>query len=56
VIKITIDKYINKIVEDAGLTRKEIQNLVKEKKEELNNLISDKDSNSLTELGKKSRN
>ncbi|MDX1797200.1 MAG: DUF2240 family protein [Candidatus Lokiarchaeia archaeon] len=33
--------YINKIIEDTGLTRKEIQNLVEEKKNELKGLISD---------------
>ncbi|UCC21025.1 MAG: DUF2240 family protein [Promethearchaeota archaeon] len=33
--------YINKIIEDTGLTRKEIQNLVEEKKTELKGLISD---------------
>ncbi|MFX0006668.1 MAG: DUF2240 family protein [Promethearchaeota archaeon] len=33
--------YINKIIEDTGLTRKEIQNLVEEKKSELKGLISD---------------
>ena len=36
-----IDLYVNKIIEDTGLTRKEIQNLVEEKKEELKGLISD---------------
>ena len=33
--------YINKILEVTGLTRKEIQNLVEEKKKELKGLISD---------------
>ena len=33
--------YINKIIEDTGLTRKEIQNLVEDKKNELKGLISD---------------
>ncbi len=33
--------YINKILEDTGLTRKEIQNLVEEKKKELKGLISE---------------
>ncbi len=33
--------YINKIIEDAGLTRKQIQNLVEDKKNELKGLISD---------------
>jgi len=35
------DAYINKIIEDTGLTKKEIQNLVEEKKAELKGLISD---------------
>ncbi|UCD02261.1 MAG: DUF2240 family protein [Promethearchaeota archaeon] len=33
--------YINKIIEETGLTRKEIQNLVEDKKNELKGLISD---------------
>jgi len=33
--------YINKIIEDTGLTRKEIQSLVEDKKNELKGLISD---------------
>ena len=33
--------YINKIIEDTGLSKKEIQSLVEEKKEELKGLISD---------------
>jgi replication factor A1 len=33
--------YINKIIEDTGLTRKEIQSLIEEKKSELKGLISD---------------
>ncbi len=33
--------YVNKIIEDTGLTRKEIQNLVEDKKNELKGLISD---------------
>ncbi len=33
--------YINKIIEGTGLTRKEIQNLVEDKKDELKGLISD---------------
>ncbi len=33
--------YVNKIIEDTGLTRKEIQNLIEEKKNELKGLISD---------------
>ncbi|MFX0104938.1 MAG: DUF2240 family protein [Candidatus Hodarchaeota archaeon] len=33
--------YVNKIIEDTGLTRKEIQNLVQDKKSELKGLISD---------------
>ncbi|MFX1389696.1 MAG: DUF2240 family protein [Promethearchaeota archaeon] len=33
--------YINKIIENTGLTRKEIQSLVEEKKNELKGLISD---------------
>jgi len=33
--------YVNKIIEDTGLTRKEIQNLVEDKKSELKGLISD---------------
>ncbi|MBY9020379.1 MAG: DUF2240 family protein [Candidatus Lokiarchaeota archaeon] len=35
------EAYINKIVEDTGLSKKEIQSLVEEKKEELKGLISD---------------
>ena len=35
------DAYINKIIEETGLTKKEIQNLVTEKKDELKGLISD---------------
>jgi len=35
------EAYINKIVEDTGLTKKEIQDLVGEKKQELKGLISD---------------
>ena len=35
------EAYINKIVEETGLSKKEIQNLVEEKKEELKGLISD---------------
>ncbi len=33
--------YVNKIIEDTGLTRKEIQNLIEDKKNELKGLISD---------------
>jgi len=33
--------YVNKIIEDTGLTRKEIQNLIEDKKSELKGLISD---------------
>ncbi len=33
--------YVNKIIEDTGLTRKEIQSLVEDKKNELKGLISD---------------
>ncbi len=33
--------YVNKIIEDTGLTRKEIQTLVEDKKNELKGLISD---------------
>ncbi len=33
--------YVNKIIEDTGLTRMEIQNLVEDKKNELKGLISD---------------
>ncbi|MFX1418625.1 MAG: DUF2240 family protein [Promethearchaeota archaeon] len=36
-----IEAYINKIIEDTGLTRKEIQTLVEDKKSELKGLISD---------------
>lgn len=36
-----IEVYVNKIIEDTGLTRKEIQNLVEDKKNELKGLISD---------------
>ena len=35
------EAYINKIIEDTGLSKKEIQTLVEEKKEELKGLISD---------------
>jgi replication factor A1 len=35
------EEYVNKIIEDTGLTRKEIQNLVEDKKNELKGLISD---------------
>ena len=35
------EAYINKIIEDTGLSKKEIQSLVEEKKEELKGLISD---------------
>jgi len=35
------DIYINKIIEGTGLTRKEIQDLVEDKKNELKGLISD---------------
>ncbi|MFX0057247.1 MAG: DUF2240 family protein [Candidatus Hodarchaeota archaeon] len=35
------EAYINKIIEDTGLTKREIQNLVEEKKNELKGLISD---------------
>jgi len=35
------EAYINKIIEDTGLTKKEIQDLVGEKKQELKGLISD---------------
>lgn len=35
------EEYINKIVEDTGLSKKDIENLVKEKKEELKGLISE---------------
>jgi len=35
------EAYINKIIEETGLAKQEIQNLVKEKKEELKGLISD---------------
>lgn len=35
------EAYINKIIEDTGLTKKEIQDLVVEKKQELKGLISD---------------
>ncbi|MFW9898159.1 MAG: DUF2240 family protein [Candidatus Thorarchaeota archaeon] len=37
----TNEAYINKIIEETGLTRKEIENLVEEKKIELRGLISD---------------
>jgi len=37
----TIEAYINKIIEETGLTRKEIENLVEEKKIELKGLISE---------------
>ena len=33
--------YVNKIIEDTGLTRKEIQSLIEDKKNELKGLISD---------------
>lgn len=36
-----IDNYIKKIIEDTGLSKKEIYNLVEEKKKELKGLISD---------------
>jgi len=35
------EAYINKIIEDTGLTRKKIQNMVKDKKVELKGLISE---------------
>ncbi len=35
------EAYVNKLIEDTGLTRKEIQNLVEDKKNELKGLISD---------------
>jgi ssDNA-binding replication factor A large subunit len=35
------EAYINKIIEDTGLSKKEIQDLMEEKKEELKGLISD---------------
>jgi len=35
------DMYINKIIEETGLTKNEIQSLVEEKKDELKGLISD---------------
>jgi len=35
------EAYLNKIIEDTGLSKKEIQSLVEEKKEELKGLISD---------------
>ncbi len=35
------EAYINKIIEDTGLSRTDIQSLVEEKKEELKGLISD---------------
>jgi len=41
VIEVKTEVYINKIIEDTGLTRKEIQNLVGDKKNELKGLISD---------------
>ncbi|MEE9376636.1 MAG: DUF2240 family protein [Candidatus Lokiarchaeia archaeon] len=40
-IEMKTEVYINKIIEDAGLTRKQIQNLVEDKKNELKGLISD---------------
>lgn len=40
-IEMKTELYINKIIEDTGLTRKEIQNLVEDKKNELKGLISD---------------
>ncbi len=40
-IEMKTEVYINKIIEDTGLTRKEIQNLVEDKKNELKGLISD---------------
>ena len=40
-IEVKTEVYINKIIEDTGLTRKEIQNLVGDKKNELKGLISD---------------
>jgi len=36
-----IDNYLKKIIEDTGLSKKEIYNLVEEKKKELRGLISD---------------
>jgi replication factor A1 len=41
VIDVKTEVYINKIIEETGLTRKEIQNLVEDKKNELKGLISD---------------
>jgi len=35
------EAYINKIIRDTGLSKKEIQTLVEEKKEELKGLISE---------------
>ena len=40
-IEVKTEVYINKIIEDTGLTRKEIQNLVGDKKNELKGLISE---------------
>lgn len=40
-MRLKIDIYINKIIEDTGLTKKEIQQLVTNKKDELKGLISD---------------
>jgi len=40
-IEMKTEIYINKIIEDTGLTRKDIQNLVEDKKNELKGLISD---------------
>ncbi|MFX1365134.1 MAG: DUF2240 family protein [Promethearchaeota archaeon] len=40
-IEMKTELYINKIIEDTGLTRKEIQDLVEDKKNELKGLISD---------------
>ncbi|MCK4379954.1 MAG: DUF2240 family protein [Candidatus Lokiarchaeota archaeon] len=40
-IEMKTEVYINKIIEDTGLTRKQIQNLVEDKKNELKGLISD---------------
>ncbi len=40
----TLEKYIIKIIKDTGLSRKDIQKMINDKKQELQGLISEKNA------------
>ena len=39
-----LEKYFTRIIKETGLSRKEVQNLVKDKKKELNGIVSEKNA------------